>query len=423
MRVLSFSHALPYEGVPYAGGEYYLRHVRALVESGHQVTIVAPATAANVGVRVPEGIEVVLIEEWTDLATRGAGAVVRLFRYAVQSPAFARAVIADSRVHDLVRRSDLLEYQWVAVSSIHRRLLRRCGVQRPAVCVAHDVVAQSMQRWADQPGASRARRLLRRVRVPIARRDEGRQLRALDLVLTFSDKDVRLLEAYGVRAELINPPLAAQADARPAVNRTSMSPRLLFVGAFDRLENVDAVEWLLADIWPSVRRTIPDARLSIVGARPTAAMLQAAQQDDRIEVTGYVADLAAVYEAATLAVVPLRLGAGVKFKVVTALLEGLPVVTTSVGAEGIPGRRDELFVAVEDRAEPFARAVIDHLLDPARGTLIARTARQSAAARYGWSAFRARLEGLYAGVVSSFSARAARAGALRAGGITSEEQK
>lgn len=401
VKILSFSHCVPYEGIPHAGGEYYLRHVRALLQSGHEVTIVAPATASNIGVRAPAGTEVVLLAERTDAITRVADVTVKLFRYAVLPPRFARAVVADPRVVELVRAADLLEYQWVQASSLHRPLLRRAGVERPAVCIVHDVVVQSLQRWADQPGPSPARRLLRRVRVPIGRWDEGRQLRSVDLITTFSEKDRTLLERRGLLSEVIDPPLADDSSTAEGVARPAAAPRLLFVGAFNRLENVDAAEWLLQDIWPIVRQECPDARLALVGAEPSESMIRHAERDDRIEVTGYVADLGPVYDSSALAVVPLRLGAGVKFKVVTALLRGLPVITTSLGAEGVLGSRDGLFLAVTDDAPSFARAVIAHLQDPGRGAEIARGARARANARYGWSPFRERLDRLYGRTVPS----------------------
>ncbi len=114
-----------------------------------------------------------------------------------------------------------------------------------------------------------------------------------------------------------------------------------------------------------------------------------------MELTGQVETLGPFYRRAAVVVVPMRLGAGVKFKSVTALLWGVPVVTTAAGAEGIGG--PELFVAVEDEPAAFADAVVTTLSDPAGALQVAATAHAWAHARYSVPEFRRRLAELYGG--------------------------
>ncbi len=132
---------------------------------------------------------------------------------------------------------------------------------------------------------------------------------------------------------------------------------LLFVAGFAHPPNVDAARWLVESIMPRVWERRPEARLSLVGSNPTAEVLALAS--DRVEVTGFVddAELQRRYAQARVAVVPLRYGAGVKSKVVEALQQGLPLVTTSVGAQGLPGV--EATCAVADDEATLA----DHLLE------------------------------------------------------------
>ena len=120
----------------------------------------------------------------------------------------------------------------------------------------------------------------------------------------------------------------AQPDARANV---------LFVAGFAHPPNVDAARWLVDEIMPLVWARYPDVLLSLVGSNPTAEVQALASE--RAEVTGFVSDaeLQRRYAHARVAVVPLRYGAGVKNKVVEALQQGLPLVTTSVGAQGLPG--------------------------------------------------------------------------------------
>lgn len=112
---------------------------------------------------------------------------------------------------------------------------------------------------------------------------------------------------------------------------------LLFVAGFAHPPNVDAAGFLVREVMPLVRARAPGLRLSLVGAHPSREVLELA--GPLVEVTGFVSDeeLARRYRAARVAVVPLRFGAGVKSKVVEALQQGLPLVTTTVGAQGLPG--------------------------------------------------------------------------------------
>ncbi len=373
LRIVSFSYFLPYEGVPHAGGEYYLRHVEALVRQGHEVTLVAPATPANLAASPPARARVLLVPEVRTLRTRFADAVAAQLRHAVLPPRFTTAVVRDGGVLAAVERADLLEFQWVPSAGLRAPLLRRTGAATATACVAHAVLGPSLRRQARQPGLAPARRTLRRIRAVLGRIEERRVLRGMDLVLTFSDKDRALLQAYGVDAEVVDPPLASSDPEQPP-EAGAHGSRLLFVGAFDRIENSDAADWLLAEIWPRIRADRPEARLDLVGAHPTPAMRRAAAASDGVSVSGYVEDLAPYYASADLAVVPLRLGAGVKFKVVTAMLRGVPVVTTSVGAEGISERPQAGCVAVEDDADAFAGAVVRHRRDRAPGTARAAAA-------------------------------------------------
>ena len=142
------------------------------------------------------------------------------------------------------------------------------------------------------------------------------------------------------------------------------SHSIIFVAGFAHPPNVDAAIWLVREIMPIVRREVPDANLRLVGSNPTAAVRELAT--DFIQVTGYVnsQQLQAFYSDARVSVVPLRFGAGVKLKVVEAVHEGIPLVTTPVGAQGLEGLSE--VVPVLDNAEAIAAAVVQLLCDDAK---------------------------------------------------------
>jgi O-antigen biosynthesis protein len=127
-------------------------------------------------------------------------------------------------------------------------------------------------------------------------------------------------------------------DHTPAAKSPDGRAGILFVAGFDRQPNVDAARWLVRAIMPLVRAALSGpVRLWLVGSYPTEDVLTLAGQD--VTVTGYVSDeqLRAFHETSRVAVVPLRMGAGMKGKVLEALHHGLPLVTTPVGAQGLEG--------------------------------------------------------------------------------------
>ena len=132
---------------------------------------------------------------------------------------------------------------------------------------------------------------------------------------------------------------------------------LLFVGGFAHPPNADAVLWFAREIFPLIREQIP-VNFYIVGSKVTDEIKALEQPDNGIIVKGFVTEeeLASLYASCRIVVVPLRYGAGVKGKVIEALYYGAPVVTTSIGAEGIP-EADQVMV-VRDEPETFAEEVI-----------------------------------------------------------------
>ena len=132
---------------------------------------------------------------------------------------------------------------------------------------------------------------------------------------------------------------------------------LLFVGGFAHPPNADAVLWFAREIYPRIREKA-EIPFYIVGSRVTDEIRALQEPGNGITVYGFVSDeeLARLYASSRLVVVPLRYGAGVKGKVIEALYNGSPIVTTSIGAEGIPFAGEVL--AVADEPQEFADRVL-----------------------------------------------------------------
>jgi O-antigen biosynthesis protein len=170
---------------------------------------------------------------------------------------------------------------------------------------------------------------------------------------------------------------------------------ILFVAGFGHPPNVDAARWLVEKVLPRVRAHLPQARLSLVGSNPTEEVKALA--GDGVEVMGYVDDatLASLYRAARVVVAPLRFGAGVKLKVLEAMANGVPVVTTSIGAQGLLGL-DEV-VPVSDDPEQIADALVDLLIDDARWSVVSDAANSYISENFSSARMAAALKNMLSG--------------------------
>lgn len=132
---------------------------------------------------------------------------------------------------------------------------------------------------------------------------------------------------------------------------------VMFLGNFPHQPNVDSIKFFMESIWPGLESALPShARLLIVGNKPPVDVV--AMGSDRVVVTGYVEDLSPYFASSKVFVAPLRYGAGIKGKLVTALAHGVPSVATSIAAEGI-GWSDCAHLVVADEPERFIESVLE----------------------------------------------------------------
>jgi len=153
---------------------------------------------------------------------------------------------------------------------------------------------------------------------------------------------------------------------------------LLFVGSFNHPPNRDAVEWLTGEVLPIVHRSLPDVPTFIVGSNPTEEIKALAGEG--VEILGWVPDLRPLYAQTRLFVAPLRYGAGIRGKIGESAAFGLPVVSTSVGAEGLI-LQPEIAILVADGAEAFAAAIVRAYNDPALWLQLARNSPKAIASQ------------------------------------------
>lgn len=189
-----------------------------------------------------------------------------------------------------------------------------------------------------------------------------------DVVVTVTDEDARLVldESSGVTVRVI-PNIHEIVPPETPAN----GARLIFVGGFRHYPNVDAVLYFCQEILPLVRERLPEAHVTIVGSNPPPEIL--ALREKHVEVTGFVPSTTPYLHASRVSIAPLRFGAGMKGKVGEAMAHGLPVVTTTVGAQGM-GLQHGVNVLIADDPANFASAVLELLVNSELHGRISRNA-------------------------------------------------
>lgn len=199
-----------------------------------------------------------------------------------------------------------------------------------------------------------------------------------------------MVVANGVDLDYFHPSSAP--DARAA------EPTVIFCGAMDYSPNVDALRWFFDSIHGKLLQLVPGVRILIVGKSPIAEV-QAYGARPGVTVTGGVPDVRPYYKRAWLQMVPLRIGGGTRLKIVESLAIGTPVVSTTIGAQGLELKHGENILLADD-PDSFAGEISRALADPALLLRIGENGIATATGRFGWPAIGARLARRYDTLIS-----------------------
>ena len=299
----------------------------------------------------------------------------------------------------LERALSAREYDVVQIESIHLMaylpLIRASGARPLVICDWHNIESELMQRYSE-----RERSFLRKTYA----QKTVRQLRALEQQAT-RDFDAHVMVSQRDREQLLklNPAAAvsviengvdtfnysdaaieeAHAAAKEGESSGAGRNRLLFVGSMDYHANIDGVIDFARNVWPAVYSAKPELTFTIVGRDPAIQVRELAARPG-IEVSGTVADVRPYYREAIASIVPLKVGGGSRLKILESMAAGVPVISTTLGAEGLVVQ-DHKELLLADTNEDLAVAIKDLVDDGGLRRRLTEAARAMVADRYDWS--------------------------------------
>jgi glycosyltransferase involved in cell wall biosynthesis len=255
----------------------------------------------------------------------------------------------------------------------------------PLIVFAHNVEAEIFERHAAV--AAPGWRFIWRDQARKMRAFEGAALRQARSVIAVSERDAIALRRDYALDRVTHVNTGVDLDYHrfmPPATPAAGGGTVVFCGAMDWQANVDGIAFLMDAVWPLLLRDRPQIRAVIVGRNPPKSLAEkAAKRGVAFQFTGYVDDIRDYVAAADVYVIPLRVGSGTRIKAYEAMATGRPVVSTSVGIEGLAVQPEQHFLVADD-AETFAASILRLLDDAALRTRLCTAAHQLLEEHFSW---------------------------------------
>lgn len=304
------------------------------------------------------------------------GARLRMLRAWSRGESLWAARFADPAVRSVVRRALEEGPDLVVCAGLPSAFVLPPDPGVPVWLDEQNIEWRILERALPRLGALRRR--IAAIETPRLRRAEEGAAAAARVVTACSPEDAAAFAGARVLRNVCgDPPAGLGGDRRSGV--------LLFTGTMEWEPNVDAAEWMARAILPRVRARVPHARLRIVGRNPTARVRELGALEG-VEVVGSVPSVWPELAGASVALAPIRMGSGTRIKILEAAAAAVPVVATTMGAEGL-GMAEGREILRADRAEGFADACVRLLEAPAEAEAMGVAARAWRERTHGSEAF------------------------------------
>lgn len=399
MRILLLSNDVPYP--PNSGFRLRLYNLLYRIAKEHDVWVVAFASVDEKPIDLGHLSEICREVVVVPFVTQGAlSNPWRAMRYLLRgippdlrmydSKEFADKILAlISRIDfDIIQIEDshMSKYLDYLPKSFHSR----------AILTFHDVNYHKHERLS-QVEPKRARKLRLWLHGRKMRRWEPRQAQWFGHCITMSHSDKSLLVNANPALKITVLPNGVDTQDYTPLPFPVNSVRLLYVGTMEYRPNIDAVTYFCRNIYPIIKLEYPNIEFWIVGKDPAPEVLEL--KGEGVHVTGEVENLLPYYKDSMVCVIPLRAGGGTRLKILEAMALGRPIVTTSIGCEGLTVKNGE-HLLIADTPELFASHVLALLRDKQKWLQLTRQARTLVVDSYDWDLIAQRHLQLYEEVIS-----------------------
>jgi len=212
---------------------------------------------------------------------------------------------------------------------------------------------------------------------------ERTYLRLADRVLTVSETDRDAFAPFVEPGKLAVIPTGVDVDYFHPTPVEETANSLVFTGSMDWLPNEDAILYFVDAILPLIKKQCPEISLEVVGRSPSRKLQALAERERSLRLTGWVEDIRPFVARGSICIVPLRIGGGTRLKIFEAMAMSKAVVSTSVGAEGLPVQSGANII-VADTPGDFAQSVVSLLRDPSQRRRLGTSARALVQEKYSW---------------------------------------
>jgi polysaccharide biosynthesis protein PslH len=272
----------------------------------------------------------------------------------------------------------------------------------PSVLFQHNVEGEIWRRHAET-ASNPVRQAIYGMEYRKMLRFEESAVRKFHHVIAVSENDRTIMTRWVAPDRVTVVPTGVDlAQYSPGSNATKSDLLVTFVGAMDWEPNIDGIEYFCGEIWPLIHAEVPEARFRIVGRNPGRRVQRWASET--VEITGQVASVVEHLRQSAVVIVPLRIGGGTRLKIYEAMATAKPVVSTTVGAEGLDVEHGRDIILADD-VRSFSQAVVMLLRDPDLRRHYGSAAAETAS-RFDWPSIGRRFEDVLQSVVQGRPSRA-----------------
>lgn len=386
MDILLLTPYLPYP--PHSGGSIRTLNLIKIISKYHKVTLLSLVQPDELDY-IPD------LKKYCDvislpLKTQKYGRIKSLLsRYPYLTMLRYHSSENQTRIHDFINNN---HFQIIQAESILMSAFVK-NINIPKVLDAHNIESDILYR--SSIGNFNFKSILNFVDYLKNRSYEQNTIKSFDACLSVSENDNLRLQAMGARKSIVLPNCADLNYSYP-IKREDFSPKIIFTGLMNWYPNIDAVESFCKEAYPALKKKIPAIKFYVAGRDPNID-IQKLDKNNDIFITGRVPDIRPFISNSDICIVPLRIGGGTRLKILEYFAMEKPVISTSIGAEGLEVENGKHLI-IEDNISKFPDRIVELMGDPEYARHLARNGRKLVEEKYSWSRYGEDLNMLYKGL-------------------------